>query len=136
MPNKRGRKLRPRTTAEKLLMVEVSEKFGKVMEERGWNVERAAKELEVSRASFYNYCNKDDLASFEVLKRAHDRWGLNFRYIDFGANSRNSSPTTEESRQYVLPFIEGVRERDIEIIKTKSVKPDTLQLTVNIKFAG
>jgi transcriptional regulator with XRE-family HTH domain len=136
MPKKRGRKPRPRTTAEKLLMVEVSEKFETLMEERGWSVERAAKELEVSRASFYNYCNKSDLASFEVLKKAHDRWGLKFKYIDFGANSRQSSPTTEEPRQYVLPFIANVRERDVEIIKAKSVKPDTLQLTVNIKFAG
>lgn len=33
-------------------------------------------------------------------------------------------------------LIENVRERDAEIIKSKSVKPDTLQLTVNIKFAG
>ncbi|HEY1528245.1 MAG TPA: hypothetical protein VGH51_18615 [Candidatus Angelobacter sp.] len=136
MPQKVGRKRKPRTTAEKLLMTEVSEKFGKVMEDRGWNAERAAKELDVSRASFYNYCNKNDLASFEVLKRAHDRWGLNFKYIDFGANSRHSSSPPEEHRQYVLPFIDNVRERDVEIIKTKSVKPDTLQLTVNIKFAG
>ena len=72
-------------------MVEVSEKFEKVMYDRDWNVERAAKELEVSRASFYNYCNKNDLASFEVLKRAHDRWGLDFKHIDFGATSRQSS---------------------------------------------
>jgi transcriptional regulator with XRE-family HTH domain len=136
MPKKPGRKLRPRTTAEKLLMVEVSEKFEKVMEDNGWNVERAAKELEVSRASFYNYWNKNDLPSFEVLKRAHDRWGLNFKHIDFGATSRQSFPTAEEPRQYVLPFIESVRERDVEVIKAKSVKPDTLQLTVNIKFAG
>lgn len=136
MPNKRGRKLRPRTTAEKLLMVEVSEKFEKVMKDRAWNVERAAKELGVSRASFYNYWNRNDLPSFEILKRAHDRWGLNFKHIDFGVNSRQSAPTAEEPRQYVLPFIDGVRERDVEIIKTKSVKPDTLQLTVNIKFAG
>ena len=138
MPNgkKPGRKKRPRTTSEKLLMNEVSEKFGRVMKDRGWNVERAAKELGVSRASFYNYWNKDDLPSFEVLKRAHDLWELTFAHIDFGGRRPSPVPVREEPRQYVLPFIENVRERDVEVIKAKSVKPDTLQLTVNIKFVG
>src|SRR5713101_5437565 len=90
---KRGRKRHPRTTAEKLLMSEISKKFGDVMKDRGWNAERAAKELGVSRASFYNYWSKkDDLPSFEVLKRAHDLWGLNFEYIDFGVKGRTPAP--------------------------------------------
>lgn len=118
-------------------MVEVSEKFARVMKDRGWNAEKAAKELGVSRASFYNYWNKNDLPSFEVLKRAHDRWKLDFKYIDFGEKNKRVAPSEiKEPRQYVLPFIENVRESDVQIIRAKSVKPDTLQLTVHIKFAG
>jgi dihydropteroate synthase len=116
-------------------MNEVSEKFGAKRDDVG--ARSAAKALKISVASFYNYINKADLPSFEVLKRAHDRWNLNFTYIDFGSDSPTPSPSeTDQPRQYVLPFIKGVRESDIEIIRAKAVKPDTLQLTVNIRFAG
>ncbi len=118
-------------------MAEVSQKLYKKMEDDGWNAETAAKKLKVSRASFYNYLNQNDLPRFEILKRAHDLWGIKFKYVDFGAQRKSSSPSeTDQPRQYVLPFIESVRENDIEIIQAKPVKPDTLQLTVNIKFAG
>jgi len=140
---KPGRKKRPRTTAEKLLMAEFSAKLYAILDEKGWvkqksGKERAARALGVSRASFYNYLNRLDLASFEVLKRAHDRWGMNFAHIDFGAKAPPQPTPTEEDapRQYVLPFIKSVRENDIEIVQTKPVRPDTLQLTVNIRFAG
>ena len=132
---KRGRKSRPRTTAEKRLMVEVSRKFR--IYQKKWGAEAAAKEIKVSRASFYNYLAKEDLPSFEVLKRAHDVWGLNFKHIDFGASAgRSTASPMEEPRQYVLPFIEGVREKDVQVIHAKPVKPDTLELTVQIRFAG
>jgi predicted transcriptional regulator len=139
MSNRRkpGRKKRPRTTAEKLLMNEFSEKLVSLMQDRDLNVEATATELGVCRASLYNYRNKTDLASFEVLKRAHDLWGFTFQYLDFAVGARRSAPSEEDQpRQYVLPFIEGVRQRDVEIIRAKPVKPDTLQLTVNIRFAG
>ena len=120
-------------------MVEIRDKFRKTMADKKWDVARAARELGVCRASFYNYLKayNADLPSMEVLKRAHDLWGLNFTNIDFGAPGKSTSPSeTEQPRQYVLPFIQSVREQDIEIVKTKSVKPDTLQLIVNIRFAG
>jgi len=135
MPAKRGRKARARTTAEKLLMAEVSEKF--TAQKRAKGTKEAAKELRVSPASFYNYVNQDDLPSFEVLKRAHDKWGLNFKHVDFGSRAPVSAPTEEESpRQYLLPFLESVRQNDIEVLRTKPVKPDMLEVTVRIKFAG
>jgi hypothetical protein len=135
---KPGRKIRPRTTAEKLLMVEISKKLYALMHEQGWKTgEAAARKLKISPASMYNYLRKDDLASFEVLRRIHDEWGVDFQYMDFGTIPRRRGPSeTDQPRQYILPFIEGVRESDIQIIQAKSVKPDTLQLTITIKFAG
>jgi hypothetical protein len=135
---KRGRKTRPRTTAEKLLLAEISKKLYALMDDRRWKrVATAARQLKISRASMYNYLKKNDLASFEVLKRIHDEWGVEFEYLNFGTNVTVRAPSeAEQPRQYILPFIEGVRETDIQIIKAKSVKPDTLQLTINIKFAG
>jgi transcriptional regulator with XRE-family HTH domain len=133
---KRGRKKRPRTTAEKLLMAEFSEKLCDKMKEEGWTAKRTAKELKICPASFYNYRNKTDLPSYEVLKRAHDRWGWNFKYIDFAEQSARAPSEAEQPRQYVLPFIENVQERDIQVIRAKAVKPDCLELTVQIRFAS
>jgi hypothetical protein len=132
---KRGRKKRPRTTAEKLLLTEVSEKFGAKKATMGAGA--AARDLKVSLASFYNYINKKDLPSFEVLKRAHDLWKQDFSYIDFGSTSRTLSPSErDQPRQYVLPFIKGIHENDIEVVRAKAVKPDSLILTIKIRFAS
>ena len=133
---KRGRKKRARTTAEKLLMTEFSRKLHDKMKEKRWNAATAAHELKVSLASFYNYLNKTNLASYEILKRAHDSWGWNFQYIDFAAPSGKAPSETEQPRQYVLPFIENVHESDIQVIRAKAVKPDSLELTVQIRFAS
>src|SRR5271165_1315568 len=129
---KPGRKLRPRTTQEKLLMVEISKKLYALMDQQGWKTGgAAARKLKISPASMYNYLKKDDLASFEVLRRIHDEWGVDFQYLNFGTTPRRRGPSeADQPRQYILPFIEGVREGDIQIIQTKSVKPDTLQLTI------
>jgi hypothetical protein len=136
LAGKRGRKKRPRTTAEKLLMTEFSEKLRKKMKEESWTAKRTAKELKICPASFYNYRKKADLPSYSVLKRAHDLWGWNFQYIDFAEQSAQAPSEVEQPRQYVLPFIGGVRESDIRIIRAKPVKPDTLELTVQIRFVG
>jgi hypothetical protein len=134
---KSGRKLRPRTTAEKLLMAEMSTQLYAKMKKEGWNKKKAARELGVCLASLYNYLNQNDLASYDIFKKTHDAWKFQFKHLDFGAKQRATPALQEEyARQYVLPFIESVRENDIEVVRAKSVKSDTLQLTINIKFAG
>ena len=133
---KRGRKKLARTTAEKLLMTEFSEKLSDKMKDEHWNAKRTAKELSISLASFYNYRNKTDLPSYEILKRAHDRWDWNFEFIDFSQRSAKAPSETEQPRQYVLPFIENVHEGDIQVIRAKAVKPDSLVLTLQIRFAS
>lgn len=135
-PQKRGRKKRPRTTAEKLLIAEFSEKLSAKMEAEHWNATQTAKKLKICPASLYNYLRKADLPRYEVLKRAHDLWGWNFQHIDFAAQSARSPSEIDQPRQYILPFIESVRERDIKIIRAKSVKPDCLELTVQIRFVS
>ncbi len=135
-PKKRGRKKRPRTTAEKLLITEFASKLEAKLQSGGWDAAKIADKLKISPASFYNYRNKTNLAGYEVLKRAHDLWGWNFEYIDFGERSAKAPSETEAPRQYVLPFIENVHESDIQVIRAKAVKPDTLLLTVQIKFVS
>jgi hypothetical protein len=124
-------------------MAEFSQKLYGVLKARGWDQQKggkdlASKELGVSRASFYNYLNRKDLAGLEVQRRAHDLWGVKSDYINFGHTGSPPASAIHEdkTRQYVLPFIQSVRENDIEIVRTKPIRPDTLQLTVNIKFAG
>lgn len=132
---RRGRGKRPRTTAEKLLMGEVSQKFS--AKKKSMGARAAARELKVSVASFYNYIRKTDLPSFEVLKRAHDVWNENFTHIDFASASRTWSPSEEsQPRQYILPFIKAIREDDIEVVCAKAVKPDSLLLTLKIRFVS
>jgi hypothetical protein len=122
--------------AEKLLLTEFSEKLYAKMDETGWNAKKTAEELGVSVASFYNYRNRTDLPSYEVLKRSHDRWGWKFRYIDFAEGTGRAPSESQQPRQYVLPFIENVHESDIQVIRAKAVKPDSLELTVQIRFVS
>ena|ERR1700722_2312026 len=136
LPKKRGRKKRPRTTAEKLLMGEFSEKLREKMKKEGWNAKEAASDLEVCLASLYNYRNREDLPSYEILKRTHDKWGWNFQYIDFAERNAKAPTEFEQPRQYVLPFIENVQKGDIQVIRAKPVRPDCLELTVQIRFGS
>ncbi len=119
-------------------MADISMKLEELIGKRKWkNVDEAAGKLRISRAALYNYIGKRDLASFELLKRVHDEWGVDFTYLNFGAPAKKRYPSeADEPRQYVLPFIESVRQDDIQIIRAKPVRPDTLELVVRIRFAG
>lgn len=134
---KGGRKKRARTFAEKLLMSELSDQLYGKMKSEGWDKKRLARELGVCLATAYNYLNQDDLAGHGIFRKTHEDWDFQFRYLDFGDRPA-SLPRAEElrSRQYVMQFLESVRENDVEVIKTKPVKSDTLQLTIQVKFSG
>src|SRR5258707_13291445 len=117
-------------------MAEMSKQLHVKMEKEGGDKRTAAKKLGVCLASFYNYLNQDDLASYDIFRKTHDAWKFQFKHLDFGERQHAAPAVEEYTRQYVLPFIESVRENDIEVVRTKSVRSDTLQLTINIKFAG
>src|SRR5258707_699645 len=115
----RGRK--PHSHAELLLMADVSAKFARVLSDRkDWMVakaEKAAKELGVSRASFYNYLRKHDLPRYEILQRASRLWNLRFEQLDCTVEQRPLKPSPAPEVQLTLPFIEALRQQDVTVIK-------------------
>jgi len=118
-------------------MNQFSVQLDSLMSKRGWTMERVAKELRVSRASLYNYRKEEDLASFDVLKRAHEKLGFSFSYTDFKVTPRSKQGIKNRSElQQVLPFLESVHQDDIQVVGKKTVGRDTLELTVQIRFAG
>jgi DNA-binding phage protein len=130
---------RERTTGEKELMSHVASEFGKAKGRLG--AKKAAKEIGVCLASFYKYLRKSAIPRFEVLKQAHEKWGFEFHYIDFGMDnaylrSRAKREGIPPSRQYLLPFIQGVSKDHVEIVKIGPQKPDSVELTIRIRFAG
>jgi len=77
------------------------------------------------------------LAGYDVLKRAHDIFGFEFTYMDFERTPSLRSPGKNGTdAQGVLPFLKTVRQDDIQIVGTKPVERDTLELTVQIRFTG
>ena len=77
MKKRPGRK---RPADAELLLSQVKEIFEKKKTELG--AEKAAKQIDVCLASFYNYANGKTLPDFEVLRRAQHEWGVKWTYID------------------------------------------------------
>ncbi|MGH9602802.1 MAG: hypothetical protein ACRD24_10485, partial [Terriglobales bacterium] len=110
--------------------------FTKAKQEKG--ARAAAKEMGVCLASFYNYVNGKDLPRFEILKRAHQKWNSKFDHIDFEAVLPEYKGARElpEEKQYVLPFIESVREEDVAIVDVRAKRPNSLEVRLKIRFAS
>ena len=126
---RRGHKHSP---GEKQLMAQVSDVFTKKIEELG--AKRAAKELGVSLASFYNYAAGSDLPRMEILQRAQEKkWTTKWKYLDPSniLSTRNIPP----AEQLLLP-LSTVRARDIEVVSIKPKKSNVLQVTLSIRFSA
>lgn len=117
-------------------MAEISKKFYEVANRPGCNVEVAAKELGVSRASFYNYLAKTDLPRFDVLQRASEKWNIRFELLDAVIVPRRRRPGRTSEAQLTLPFVEALREQDVRVVKVTAKKPNAVELKVMIRFAG
>jgi transcriptional regulator with XRE-family HTH domain len=122
-------------------MALVKTEFEKVMVAKNWNAQTAARELGVSRASFYKYLAKDDVPSLAVLRRAVKNWGVKLKYADYALDDeffensvRERGPVKE--KQIPLPFIEGLRNEDIEVLAVIPRKPNAVELKLRIKFAA
>ena len=122
-------------------MAEVSEKFYRHISANHIKTKDAAKELGVCTASMYNYLAKTDLAGVAVLRRAHNKWKLNFKYADYDLDDaffekipEGRGPVSEE--QIPLPFIEALRTDDIEILQVTPRKPSAVEVRLLIRFAG
>lgn len=123
----RGRK---RTTAEKFLLMQVKEAFSLRKGEIG--AKQAAKELNVSLASFYNYAAGTDLPRMEVLKAAQEKWGTKWKLLD--PSEIVVSHKVDSPEQYVFSFLKDLCERDVEITKVGPKGESALQVTFKIRF--
>ncbi len=136
---KRGR--RPYTVADQRLKAEVSDKFGRYIVANGLSKKAAARQLGVCPASFYNYLAKEDLPGIAVLRRAHKKWKLNFKYANYDLDDAFFDKLPEErgpvrETQISLPFIEALGTEDIEILEVIPKKPNAVELRLKIRFAG
>lgn len=65
-------------------------------------------------------------------------WNINFDHIDFEEIFRKyrGAQGIREEKQYVLPFIENVRQQDVTILHVAARRPNALELRVRIRFAS
>lgn len=99
-----------------------------------WTIEVRSK-LRVSRASLFNYKDGTDLASLDVLKRAHEELGFSFPYMDFSAPQKPRTSRAElKKAQGAFSFLEPLRREHIRVVSKKTVDSQTLELTMQIRF--
>jgi hypothetical protein len=115
------------------LKAQVAKVFSAKKNEKG-GAKRAAADLRISLASFYKYAAGDDLPRMEVLRDAQEKWeGVKWDLIDVSQITKKQK--IESSEQYVLSFLQEVREQDVEIAKIRPKGERVLQVLLNIRFA-
>ncbi len=127
---KRGRK---RPADAEFVIAQVKEEFSRKKRELG-GARQAAKALKISPASFYNYINGKTVPDMEVLRRASEKWGIKWKYIDASEILPKLKVRTPE--QYVFSFLDAVREKDVEILQVGPKGYKTLQVTMRIRFTA
>jgi hypothetical protein len=108
----RGRK---RPADAELILAQVKKEFGNKMDELG--AKRAAVELNVCLASFYNYVNGKTLPDLEVLRRANTKWAITWKHM-------------------VLGFLRAVREEDVEVVRVGREGTNLLKVALTIRFSA
>jgi hypothetical protein len=125
----RGRKRPP--DAERIIS-QVKEEFKKKKDKLG--AARAAREIGVGLASFYNYINGKTVPDLEVLRRANEKWGIVWEYIDFSEVLRRQKVQSVE--QLAFKFLAAVREEDIEVINVGREGNNLLRVALKIRFSA
>ena len=124
----RGRK---RTPGEIHLLAQVRKVF-KAKKDKG-EARQAAKDLNISLASFYKYANGEDLPRMEVLRDAQEKWeGVKWDLIDVSQITKKKKIASAE--QFVLSFLQEVREEDVQVAKIGPKGARVLQVLLNINF--
>jgi hypothetical protein len=121
---------RKRPADAELLISQVKEVFKAKKDELG--AEKAAKQVDVGLASFYNYVKGKTLPDFEVLRRAHHRWGTKWRYIDTTEILPIRKVRTAE--QAVFSFLQAVQEDDVEISQVGTEGETVLHIKLKVRF--
>jgi hypothetical protein len=127
MKKRPGRKRPP--DAE-LLLSQVKDEFQKQMEKLG--AKEAAKQLDVCPASFYKYAKGETLPDFEVLRRAHEEWGIRWKYIDTSEILPIRKVRTPE--QAVLSFLRALDEDSVEISHVGTDGETVLDIKLKVRF--
>ena len=129
MKETRGRRRPPDA---KLVISQVKEVFGKKKEGRG-GVRKAAEELGISPQSFYNYIHGKTLPDIKILRKASEKWGIKWKYMDLSEvlNVRKLTP----AEQLSLPLY-SIRTEDVEVVAIGPKKSNVLQVTLNIRFSA
>jgi len=128
-PKKRPGRKRP-ADAE-LLISQVKVEFKKRIDKPG-GAKRAATELGVCVASFYNYVRGKSLPDFEVLRTAHEKWGIKWKYIDTSEVLRVRN--VRSPKQYVFSFLDALREEDVKVVEIGPRGESVLQVVLKIRF--
>jgi hypothetical protein len=127
MKKRPGRK---RPADAELLLSQVREVFEKKKDELG--AEKAAKQIDVGLASFYNYAKGKTLPDFEVLRRVHEKWGVKWRYIDTSEILPIRKVRTPE--QAVFSFLKAIDEDDVEISQVGTEGETILHIKLKVRF--
>lgn len=127
---KRENRGRKRPPDAELILAQVKREFASKKKELG-SVEAAAKELEVSVPSFYNYLNGKTVPDLEVLRKAADRWRIKWKHIDFTEVMRKRRVSTEQ--QMAFEFLDAVQVNDVEIMQVDRHGSE-LRMAVKIRF--
>ncbi len=123
---------RKRPADAELILAQVKEEFGKKKDELG--AARAARELDVCPASFYNYVNGKTVPDLEVLRRANMKWGITWKYMDLSEIIRKQK--VQSAQQLVLGFLRAVREEDVEVVKVGREGSNVLRVALTIRFSA
>jgi transcriptional regulator with XRE-family HTH domain len=108
------------------------EVFGKKKQGPG-GVKKAAKDLGISPQSFYNYIRGKTLPDIKVLRKASEKWGTKWQYMDLSEVLNVRKLTRAE--QLSLPLY-SIREKDVEVVAIGPKKSNVLQVTLNIRFSA
>ena len=133
--------MKPHTVTDRAFMADLSKALRRAMKDKNLKADEAADGLGVSRASFYKYLGKTDLPRLEVIERACKLWGLDLKYgglpLDeevFRSGKRSAAHSIPT--QISLPFLEALREEDIRVLDVRPRKPNSIELRIEITFAG
>lgn len=132
MPRRDPRRGRKRPPDADSIIGRLADICAKKKDELG--AKKAARELQVSLASFYNYIKKKTVPDFEVLRRAHEKWGVTWEHVDFSEIVKKQE--VRSVKQLAFEFLDSVREEDIEIIKVSREGSNLLRVALKIRFSA
>jgi hypothetical protein len=120
------------TYAERQLMLQVRSEFEKKKKALG-GAKLAAADLGVSVPSFYKYVAGTDLPRMEVLRKAHEKWDIQWKHIDPSQFVRTMK--LEPPEQYAL-FLDAVQEKDVRVTKIRREGKNVLRIALKIRFSA